>query len=102
MKKLKPQTGNNLNSTWDFDAGELSSCSDDEEPQEKGEKVGPQGNILCCCKPHLPHNEAMKFKLLYNDESAVEHTPFEDIQEGTINDLNQERNDNIKLNLVKN
>jgi len=31
-------------------------------------------NILCCCKPHLIHNESMKYQLLYSEEVDIDQS----------------------------
>jgi len=29
-------------------------------------------SVLCCCKPHLIHNESMKYQLLYSEEAEID------------------------------
>jgi len=31
-------------------------------------------NVLCCCKPHLIHNESMKYQLLYSEEVDIDQS----------------------------
>ena len=30
--------------------------------------------IMCCCKPHLIHDESLKYQLLYNEEAYIDDT----------------------------
>ena len=41
--------------------------SDESETDELKHDIEEQ-RILCCCKPNLIHDEALKYKLLYSEE----------------------------------
>jgi hypothetical protein len=40
----------------------------DDELDSDGNDEQTQDRMMCCCKPHLIHDESLKFQLLYNEE----------------------------------
>ena len=56
--------------------------------------------VLCCCNPTEPHNELMKFRFIYQDESVKNIRIFDRRPDGEFLDIDQDRNKNIKIPAV--
>jgi energy-coupling factor transporter ATP-binding protein EcfA2 len=51
-------------------------------PEEDGREI-----YLCCCRPHLTHDETMKLQLLYKEDKKVDIEVFSNLDSGKVNQV---------------
>ena len=65
----------------------------------KSDKNHPNFIKLCCCSPEMPHDESMKFILLWNQIDYLKNKPFEKLEEGDVNIISLPLTENITINI---